>query len=175
MAYTNNTQMTQFIPPHLIHDIGAGSPIVHAYSSQIAYESRTPAGAGTFILNVPILLPSNAAYRAGAYLQTVELIYKVSTADLTSFNTVDLNKITLASATGSNTTFTGASQTQTQDATHNSSALRVIQGVHTMVVTPGTPPWIDNDEEWVLSCTLVAAATSILDLYGARCNFTLRV
>ena len=175
MAYTNNTQMSQWIPPHLFADVGAGSPLAHAYASQIAYESRTPAGAGTFTVHIPILLPSNAAYRVGAYLATVDLIYKTATAALTSWATVDLNKMTLVAGTGGSGSFTGASIANTQDATHNTSALRSDLGVHCMTVTPTTPPWIDNDDSYVLSCTLIAAATSILDFYGARCNFTLRV
>jgi hypothetical protein len=174
MAYTNNTQMAAWIAPCNIGQVAAGSPLNQAYASQVSYLERS-AAAGTMILQIPIVLPANAAYRVGAYLQSVDLVYKINTADATDFATVDLNKITVVPATGSNTTFSGASQTVSLDSTHNTAALRKIQGTHTMTVTPATPPWIDHDEQYVLACTIACAATTVLQVFGARANFTLRV
>jgi hypothetical protein len=173
MGYTHDTQMSQFIPPGLIQKtLGTWTPTI---ASGLACDVRTGAGAA-FTLLIPALVPSNAAGFKGARLKSIDVFYKIATADLTSVTTVELDKVTLpppAAATG--TAFTGAAVTQTQDAFHNTSALRLAQGSHTMTVTITTPAWSDDNDAYILQMVCVDPGTAVFTLYGARANYDLRV
>jgi hypothetical protein len=64
-----------------------------------------------------------------------------------------------------------AAQTFTQSPTAANSAL-VEQ--HKLVLTITTPFWVDNDEYVLVQLTMVAAATTQIDILGAVANYTLR-
>jgi hypothetical protein len=173
MGYTFDTQMAQFIPPGAIQKtLGTWTPTIAA---GLPCDVRTGAGAA-FTLLIPVIIPSNAAGLKGARLKSIDVFYKIGTAALTSVTTVELDKVTLpppAAATG--TAFTGAAVTITQDAFHNTSALRLAIGDHTMTVLLTTPAWLDDNDAYVLQIVCVDPGTAVFSLYGARANFDLRV
>lgn len=173
MGYTFDTQMSQFIPPAACgKTAGTWTPTI---GTNLPCEVRGAAAAQAGIM-IPIIIPSNAAGLKGARLKSIDVFYKVLTAALTDFATVELEKVNLpvpAAATG--TAFTGAAVTITQDAYHNTAALRKAVGDHTMTVTLTTPVWLDDNDEYVLYLYLDCATTSVVTLYGARANFDLRV
>ena len=172
MGYVLDTQFSQFIPPGAIQKtLGTWTPTI---ASNLPCDVRTAAAAATTLL-IPILAPSNAVALKGARLKSIDVFYKIATAALTDFATVELEKVTLpvpAAATG--TAFTGAAVTTTQDAFHNTAALRKAIGDHTMTITITTPAWIDDNDAYVLQCVLDCAATSVVTIYGARANYDLR-
>jgi hypothetical protein len=172
MGYTFDTAMAQFIPPGAIQKTaGTWTPTI---GSGLACDVRT-ANASAFTAMIPILIPSNAAGLKGARLKSIDVFYKVLTAALTDFATVELDKVTLpppAAATG--TAFTGAAVTITQDAYHNTAALRKAVGDHTMTVILTTPAWLDDNDAMILQLVCDCATTSVFTFYGARANFDLR-
>lgn len=164
----HNTHATQFIPPSAIQKTaGTWTPTI---GSNVVSDVRTAAGAA-FTLLIPIELPQNANYRNGARLKSIDVFYKIGTADGTGF-TLALNKMTLP-ATGS--AVSGAAVTIGQDAGHDTEAERYAQGDHTMNVSVTTPEWLDDSYAYVLSLVVTAAAGTVFTLYGARANFDLRV
>jgi hypothetical protein len=173
MGYTHDTQYCQFIPPGAIQKtLGTWTPTI---ATALPCDVRTAADAITTLL-IPIQIPSNAAGLKGARLKSIDVFYKVFTAACDDFATVELDKVTLpvpAAATG--TAFTGAAVTTTQDAYHNTAALRKAVGDHTMTVTVTTPVWVDDNDAYVLALVLDCAATTVLTIYGARANFDYRI
>ena len=144
-------------------------------ASNLTSDVRT-ANDSSFTLLIPVPVPSNASTLKGAYLKSIDVFYKIATADADDFASVALDKITLpvpAAATGS--AFTGASVAITQDAYHDSAAERKAIGNHTMTVSLSAPTWVDDNDAYMLSCVVDAAATTAFSLYGARANYTLRV
>lgn len=164
-----NTHMSQWIPSSAIQkSAGTWTPTLNTH---LVSDVRT-AAAATYTLFIHIPLPSNSTYRAGAYLKSIDVYYKVATADLTGFATVALKKMTLP-ATGN--AVTGADVTVTIDTGHDTAAKRYAQGDHTMTVTLSTPVWIDDGDEFVLYCACEGASSSVFTLYGARANFDLKL
>lgn len=164
----DNKHMSEFIPPSKIgKTAGTWTPAVAA---NVASEART-AAAAAFTLLIPIKLPQNANYRNGARLKSIDVFYKIGTADGTGF-TLALNKITLP-ADGSAPT--GVAVTTTEDSNHDTEAKRYVQEDHTMTVTITTPEWMDDSYAYVLSLVVTAAAGTVFTLYGARANFDLRI
>jgi hypothetical protein len=169
MGYVNDTNMSQFISPFQIaKTAGTWTPTL---ASNVAYDLRTAADVD-FTLLVPIKIPSNASGLKGAYLKSIDLWWSNATADLNAVATVALSKVALPANTVAPT---GGSVTITADVDNDTTAERLTQAEHHMVVTLTTPVWIDDDEAFVLSMVVDPGANSVFKLYGARANFTLRV
>lgn len=169
MGYATDTQMAAFIPPEKITKT-AGTWTTTLASNVVSSNKTAAADApNLFIpLNPPL---GNAAALKGCRIKSVELIYSVATAALTSVTTVEIEKQTIA-ASGA---VTGTTLAQTQDAGHDTSAERSAIGNHRMICTVTNPEWIDNDAYYYLYVTINAAATSDFKLYGAIVNYELRV
>lgn len=170
MGYVNDTHMSQFLAPSDI--IKTSGTWTAALASNVVSESRS-AAAASFLLLVPIKLPGNGAPLKGASLKSIDVYYSVVTADAADFATVALNKVTLPESSGSAPS--GSACTVTIDTNHDTAAKRKAVGDHHMTITLDSPAWIDEDEAYVLSCTIDGAAATVFKLYGARANYTLRV
>ena len=169
MGYVHDKHMSVFIPPAAIgKSAGTWTPAV---SSNVASEGRAAADA-SFTLNIPVLVPSNAKALKGAKLKSIDIYYKIATAAADDFATVELSKMTLP-VTG--TAVSGAAVTTTEDSGHDTAAERKAAGDHTMTVTVTTPAWVDDNDAYVLTLIVDAAATTVFTLFGARANFELRV
>ena len=168
MGYTNDTAMSQFIAASEMQmTAGTWTPTL---ASNTIGQVRT-AEATTFNLFVPVLIPGNSVALKGCRLKSVELLYKVATAALTSVTTVELEKMTATSAGA----ITGAAVTCTIDSGHTTTALRVTLADHRMTVNVTTPEWVDNDVAYWLYVTFSAPATTVLTIWGAVVNYDLRV
>lgn len=168
MGYVHDTSMSQFIPPVQVQkSAGTWTPTL---ASNTLCDRRTAADA-SFNLFIPIRLPSNSQASKGAYLKTIDVLYKIATAAADDFATVELEKMVFSSAG----VVTGSAPAITQDTGHDTAAERKAVGDHRMTVTLTTPVWVDNDDAYVLYLVVDAAATTVFDLWGAIANFTLRL
>lgn len=170
MGYVHDTQMRQFIPPFMCgKTAGTWTPTI---ASNVVSDVRTAADA-SFTLLIPVFLPSNAADLKGAYLESIDVWYKIATAAADDFATVELEKMILPA---SGTAVSGAAVTVSVDADHDTAAERkAAADAHKMTVTLSTPEWVDEDDVFYLQLVVDAAATTAFTFYGARANFTLRV
>jgi hypothetical protein len=167
-GYVHDTHMSQFLPFSLFsHSAGTWTATV---ASNVWYARRSAADAAA-TTRIPVLLPSNSAGNKGAYLTSVDVFYRVGTAALDALQ-ADLYKMTLG-ADGALQTV--AAVTTTYDAGHDSAAERIDVDEHSLTLTLSTPAWVDSDEEYFVEVVVDNAATSVLDFFGARVNFTLRL
>ncbi len=165
----HNSKMYQFIPSAVI--LKSAGTWTASVAANVAKETRG-ATAAAFTLLVPVSLPQSSNYRNGAKLKSIDVYYKIATADTTDFATVELEKMSLP-ADGSAPT--GAAVTTTCDSGHDTAAKRKAQGDHVLTVTLSTPAWLGASDAYMLQLVVDAAATSVITLYGARANFELRV
>ena len=168
MGYLFDTQMSQFISPDMMgKSAGTWTPTL---ATNTVGAVRT-AGAATFNLFVPIVVPGNAAGLKGSRLKSIDLFWKNATADLNSVTTVELEKVTLP-ANGS--AVTAAAVTTTLDSNNDTTAKRITQAAHKMTVSVTVPEWVAAGTVYWLYVTFDCAATSALTLWGAQANFDLR-
>jgi hypothetical protein len=169
MGYVHDTQMSQFIfPSQIAKSAGTWTPTL---TGAMPSDVRT-AGDGTFILLIPIPLPSNNAAYKGALLKSIDLYYGISVAAADGIATVTLQKITLPTT---QVIPTAAVVTTTQDSLNDTTAKRLTLAEHAMTITLTTPEWIDDACAFELYVAADMAATSVFALYGARANYTLRM
>jgi hypothetical protein len=165
----HNTHVNHFISPFGVgKSAGTWTPTIAA---NVAKDVRT-AAAAAFTLLVPISLPQSSNLRNGARLKSLDVYYKILTADATDFATVELEKMALP-ATGSAPT--GAAVTTTLDSGHDTAAKRKAQGEHTMTVSLDVPVYMGKDEAYALQMVVDAAAGTVFTLYGVRANYDLRL
>lgn len=167
MGYVVDKDISLFIPPANIQKTaGTWTPTL---ASNVWKDVRTAADA-SFSLAIPIQLFGNEAAR-GCKLVSIDVYYAIGTAAADDFATVSLEKMTLGA---DDTAITGAAVTTTIDAGHDTAAERLaVDTDHVMTVTLATPAFIDNDEVYVLTCTVDCAAGTVFTLFGARANFEL--
>jgi hypothetical protein len=170
MGYVHDTSMSKFLFSNDI--LKTAGPWTPAIASSVVSENRT-ATAAAFTLLIPVKLPGNGSGLKGAYLKSVDLYYSIATADATDFAIVALNKETLPGGTGSAPS--GSTVAVTLDGSHDTAVKRKASGDHKLTASLNTPVWIDEDETYILSCVVDAAATTVFKLYGARASYTLRV
>jgi hypothetical protein len=105
-------------------------------------------------------------------------MYSVSGAAADDIATVKLYKDTLAAtaAAGSGSINTAAEVTGvTIDEGHDAAAERKAQDEHRMVVTLDAPVWIDNDATFHLEVVIDGGAATVVKVFGAIINYTLRL
>lgn len=167
MGYVVDQDISLFIPPANIQKTaGTWTPTL---ASNVWFDRRSAADA-SFSLAIPIQLFGHERGYRGVKLASIDVWYVIGTAAADDFATVELEKIALP-ATGS--AATGAAVTVSVDTGHDTAAERLAVDEHKMTVTLTTPEWIDEDELFVLTLTVDAAATTVFDLIGARANFEL--
>jgi hypothetical protein len=129
------------------------------------------AGTGAFSLVAALSIIANwNAYR-GTKVKSFDVFYKVSTAALTGFATVEVGKMALP-ASG---VVSGALVGVTLDSGHDTSAKRAAVGDHVMTVTINAPEWTHEVDGLYLSLGMDPAATSVVTLFGVRVNYDLRL
>ena len=162
----NNTHFSQFIPPDAINYVTGTWADAAGQVSGTTCKHKT-ATAETASVTIPITIPSNSIALQGCKLVSVEIDYEILVADLTSI-TATIKKITrgadTAVAVATAVTF---SQTPT-------AANAKVTDQHRLVLTLDTPAWIDNDEYYLVNLSMVAPASTTIDVLGAVANFTLR-
>jgi hypothetical protein len=169
MGYVHDTQMIQQISPfQFAHTSGTWTPTV---STNLVSSVRT-ATAATGSTIIPITLPQNSGTAKGAYLVSIDVFYKVATANLNGVATVQLAKDNWKV---SGTAIDVTTISSTPDSAHNTSALRYAIGDHSMTVAIDSPVWMGAGDLYILRIDWDAAATSVLTFFGARANYTLRI
>jgi hypothetical protein len=169
MGYVHDTHMSQFVPPAAISkSAGTWTPSV---ASNVVKEARTASDAA-FTLLIPVPIPSNASVNKGAKLKSIDVFYKIATADADDFATVELEQVSLPLTSDAPA---GGAVAVTIDAGHDTAAERKAEGDHLMTVTLNTPAWLDNEAAYFLQLVVDAAATTVFTLFGARINYELRI
>lgn len=168
MGYLHDTHMSQYIPPTAFHCVTG--TFTHA-AGQVAGTIciHRAAANETSVITIPIPLPSNSIALKGTLLKSIEVDYEILIAEPTSI-TWTLNKITRG-ADGAVATVAAVTKTNTV-----ADAAAKTVGQHKQTITITTPAWIDNDEEYVLQCSMVAGiGGNTTDFLGAVANFTARL
>ena len=170
MGFVNDVAMSRFISPfECVHTpVATWTPTI---ATNFTTDVRTAANAA-FTVIIPILLPSNSAYRKGAYLKSVDVFYIIATEDMDSVAALAIDKVTLAV---DGTACAGATVAVTPDTGHDTGAERLDQDDHTMTVTLTTPVWIDESDAFYGSLVCDGGASGVFSMVGARVNYTLRV
>jgi hypothetical protein len=169
MGYVHDTAFSQFVPPNACA-ISAGTWTL-GDASNVVRTVRTAADA-LFTVYVPVLTPQNARALKGARLKSVDVFYKVATADADDFATAELEKMALK-VTGS--AISGAAVSVALDSGHDTAAKRKAQGDHMLTLTLTVPSWVDEDDVYWLKLVVDAAATTVFTFFGVRVNYDLRV
>lgn len=163
----HDTHMSQYIPPTVMMGItGTFTQAAGAVAGTIAFHRA--AAAQTSVIYIPITLPSNSSILKGALLKSIEVDYENLLATCTSV-TFGLSKVTRG-ADGAVAVVSAVTVTQSLTAATTAAA----QDQCKCTVTLTTPAYIDNDEYYILTMTIVAGGTVTNDVLCAVANFTLR-
>lgn len=169
-GYVHDATIYVWVPfTQFAHSAGTWTATV---ASNVWYTRRTAADASatTYIPLGNLLASANDL--KGAYLKSVAVHFRVVTAALDALE-AHLYKATLG-ADGS--LLTVAEVTTTYDAGHDTAAERIDVDEHLMTLTLSTPEWIDGDAEmFFVEVVADAAATSLLDYFGANVSLTVRL
>ena len=168
MGYVHDTHMSKVIPcTEMLPITGTWTEVAGQVAGTIC--KHKAAAAQTAVVYIPITIPSNSAALKGSKLNSVEIDYEVLVAACTSV-TAALTKVTRGAdgAVAVVATVAGA-----QDLAAATDAADVDQ--HKLIFTVTTPAWIDNDEYYILTLTLVAAANTTIDVLAAIANYTARM
>jgi len=168
MGYVHDTHMSQYIPPTAFHPVTGTFTWAAGQVAGTICMHRAAANE-TSIITIPVMLPSNASAGKGAMLKSIEVDYQILVAEPTSI-TWTLNKVTrganeavavVAAVTKTNTVADAAAKTVEK---------------HKQVITITTPAYIDNDEYYLLQCSMAAGAGgNTTDFLAAVANWTMRV
>lgn len=168
MGYVHTTNISQYISPFAYtKTAGTWTPSI---VDNVVSDLRTAAGAA-FTLLIPVVLPGSSIALQGAKLVSVDVLYKIATAEPTAF-AVALHKVILGAhgvaAAGSAIPFT-------LDANHDTEAERFAIADHMLTATLDTPAWVTSATAFWLSFVITAAAGTVYSNFGAQANFTLRL
>jgi len=171
-GYVHDTSMSQFVSPaDCMLTVGAWVDTVNP-TTALTYMKKRTAGAATNQCIIPIALPQNSVALKGSYLKSIDIWWENITADLTTLTAL-ISKATMPADTvafGAPTAIVF-----TYDALNDTNAKRIAQEQRKMTLTLTTPFWLDEDDFVYVDLTIVAAATSQFNFFGARANFTKRL
>jgi hypothetical protein len=168
MGYVHDTQMAQVIhPSECLYTAGTWTDTV---ASNVWSKNRTAADA-TFVIQIPVKLPQNAAALKGAYLRSLDVWYTIGTAAMDAVSAA-LYKAGLPANAGS---WSAAAVTTSYDTGHDTAAERYAVATHKLSLSLATPAWLDDDDCYYVELDCDAAASSVFKFYGARLNYTLRL
>lgn len=169
-GYVHDAAIYVWIPfTEFAHSAGTWTATV---ASNVWYNRRTAAdAAATTYIPLGNLLAHTGAVK-GAYVKAIQIHFRVVTAALDAME-AHLYKATLAA---DGTLFTVAEVTTTYDTGHDTAAERIDVDEHLMTLTPSTPFWIDGDGSYYfIEIVYDAAATSLIDEFGANVSLTVRL
>jgi hypothetical protein len=161
--------MSQIIAPEEIQ-VSAGTWTLTT-STQHWFNRRSRAGAG-FVLRIQAKVLQNSVALKGALLKSVDVWYKIATADGSAFTAKVWKEALIVDA---GTWVAPVEQTTTLDAGHDTAAKRYAQADHKMTLTLSTPIWLDDDDNVFVELAVTAAATTDFDFIAARFNYTARL
>lgn len=168
MGYVHNTQMSQFVPPNAMNFVTGVWTDAAGQVANTVVKIKT-AVAETSVINIPLMITSNASANTGGKINSIEIDYEIRTAAATSI-TLAVYKVTrgVDTAVAVATAITGV-----QTLTPATTAATADQHRDKFTIT--APAYIDNDEYYFLKVTAVCAAGTVLEILGAVVNYTMRV
>lgn len=172
MGYVHDTAMSLWIPPtQCLLTVGAWVDTVSPTTALIYMKKRTAAAATNQCI-IPIPIPQNSVALKGALLKSIDIWWETTVAAFTTLTalisraTEPLDTVAYAAP---------AAPAFTYDALNLTNAARIAVEQRKMTLTVTTPFFLATDDQVYVDITLVAAATTQFDFYGARANYTLRL
>ena len=169
MGYIHDVNMSAFFPPSL------GGMYGGTWSTTVDddYWFRVRAAAdGLSVIALPVILPQNSVSNRGSRLTSINIYYRIVTAEVDSL-AAEVRRLALPANL---TDFAAAEHLAfTYDSGHDTAALRRAVATHTMTLTITTPFFIDNDVQVYAKLDVDNSATSVWHLFGYRANYTLRI
>ncbi len=169
MGYTHDTGMAHLVfPNQMVFTAGTWTD---AAASHVWTKDKA-AAANTSLIRIPLGLPHNAVPLKGSYLVSVDVWLSVATADLNALS-AEIYRMPLP---GSGQSLPAPeSQAFTYDAAHDTAAKRITQDMHQVTLTLAAPFWLGAADDVYVELSINAAAGSLVKIFGARANYTLRV
>ena len=171
-GYVHDTAMSQDIPPgQCLLTVGAWVDTVSPTTALVYMKKRTAAAATNQCI-IPICLPQNSVAQKGAYLKSIDIWFETTVAAHTTLTAL----ISRATKPADTVAYGApAALAFTYDSLNDTNAKRVAVEQRKMTLTITTPFWVAADDQVYVDLTLIEAATTQFDFYGARANFTLRL
>ncbi len=164
-GYVHDTATSFFVPPSAIHAVtGTWAEAAGAVTNTIA--KTCSLGDNTAVVTIPCTPLQNSAALKGFYLQSVDVWFELLTAAPTALDALFYSATLIVVATTLPFSY---------DTGHDTAGERDNVDQHKMTCTLTTPIWIDNDQFVTLQITIDGATNSVVNLYGARVNGTLRL
>ncbi len=116
---------------------------------------------------LPVILPSSPTQLTGSRLMSIELDYEITVLAL-SVVTVTINRITRGD---DGSAAVSASQAFTYDSNHDTDLKRSELRPHRMLLTLTNPPWIDNDQYYLVKFDLYPQVNSQFWFAGMFANY----
>lgn len=168
MGYVHTTDISKFISPFAYaKTAGTWTPTI---ASNLISDVRT-AAAAAFTLLIPVVLPGSSIARQGGKLVSVDVWYKIATAEPTDF-TIAMNKVSLNAQAAA---CAGAAVAITLDTGHDTAAERYAIADHKLTAILNVAAFLDKNAAYWLSLVITAAAGTVYTNFGAQANFTLRL
>ena len=169
MGYVHDTQMKQFISPsEMMFEGGTWSDLA---SSSLPEKHRAQE-ADVGGLMIPVHLPQNGGPQKGAYLESIDIWWRVGTAAMVDMF-AEIKKVALPDNGDSYPSPTDLAFSY--DAANDTAAERKTLDEHKMTLTLTTPIWMEADDLIYVYVEYEGAATSQLFMGPARANYTLRL
>ncbi len=173
MGYIHDTGMTAWIPA----SVGAyyGGTWTFLAGAELVPSRHRAAAAGWFYIDMPALIPhQNSNSYKGCRIAAVTLYYLVSNANLTS-----LTAYIYAQSIPDDPTFSAwPAETElpfSYDSHHNTAGNRLTQTCHALTLSLATARWIQGDEFLHVKLVSEAPAGAVVDFYGMKLDYTLRL
>lgn len=173
MGYVHDTSVSQFIPAQLFHAVtGTWSEAAGAVANTIVKKASLGDNTATVTIPISAFALQNSVAQKGSYLKSIDIWWEVTGAALDAL-AATIYKATLPADTAS--VSAPSSQTFTYDTGHDTAAERKTQDQHKMTLTLSTPVWLDDDDLVTVQLSIDGAASSVVELLGARANYTVRL
>lgn len=170
MGYVHDTSMVEGVAlAQMTFSGGTWSDV--ALAGNVWCKRRTASDA-TFTVKVPLNLPQSAAPGKGAWLQAVEVFYKITTAALDG-----LSAAVYAGALPEHGSAFAAAQAQafSYDAAHDAAGERVAIDEHRMALTLVNPLRLDSGLLAHLELAGDGSTLGGFELYAVLAHYTLRL
>jgi hypothetical protein len=170
MGYVHDTSMVEVIPlEQTTFYGGTWSDIV--LGGNLWCKRRTAADS-TFTVKLPLPLPQSSAPGKGAWLQAVEVFYKVGSGGIDALSAA-IYQTTLPL---DGAAFTAAqTQSFSYDTGHDTAAERIDNDEHRMTLTLETPLLMEAGKLAHLELAGDGSLTATFELYAVQAYYTLRL
>lgn len=172
MGYIHDAQMKLWMPPELLGVSDGLASWAMDFDGVAWARQRPAAGAGAWQARLALTPPCNSRPSRGARPLSVELWYSVSGSALSDCAAaVEKYSLPAHGAAWS----AAVAIPFTYDGDHDSAVERGALGDHCMTLSISAPAWIAAGEAWQVRLSGAAALATVVRIYGALLNYTLRL